>query len=104
MALYCSDVSGAFDRVSFERMMAKLRVSGLHPRIVLFLASWLADRRSVVVVNGMSSAERILANSVCQRAVLVPPLWDLFCLDAFKAVGALEFTDVVFADVFNAVG
>ena len=102
VALYCSDVSGAFDRVCFERMVAKLRVSGLHPRIVAFLASWLAARKSVVVVNGMSSAERVLANSVYQGTVLGPPLWNLFYLDAFKAVRALEFTDVVFADDFNA--
>ncbi len=102
VALYCSDVSGAFDRVRRERLLAKLSASGIHPTILRFLASWLEDRKSVVVVNGDSSAERILANSVFQGTVLGPPLWNLFYLDACLAVRRLEFTDVVFADDFNA--
>ncbi len=102
VALYCSDVSGAFDRVRRDRLLAKLSASGIHPTILRFLASWLEDRKSVVVVNGDSSAERILANSVFQGTVLGPPLWNLFYLDACLAVRRLEFTDVVFADDFNA--
>ena len=70
VALYCSDVSGAFDRVRRERLLAKLSASGIHPTIQRFLASWLEDRKSVVVVNGDSSAERILANSVFQGQCL----------------------------------
>ena len=37
VALYCSDVSGAFDRVRATRLKQKLRCSGLHPQVVLFL-------------------------------------------------------------------
>ena len=44
----------------------------------------------------------MLANSVFQGKVLGPPLWNLFYLDAFLAVRLLDFTDVVFADDFNA--
>ncbi len=102
IALYCSDVSGAFDRVRRERLMAKLRASGLHPLVVSFFSSWLADRKSVVVVGGDASAERVLANSVFQGTVLGSPLWNLFYLDAFMSVRNLDFTDVVFADDFNA--
>ena len=50
--LYCSDVSGAFDRVSCERLCAKLRASGLPDCAVSFLQSWLEDRISIVVVAG----------------------------------------------------
>ena len=101
VALYCSDVSGAFDRVSRERLLRKLAVSGLHSKIVAFLDSWLADRVSVVIVGGESSIPRVLANSVFQGTVLGPPLWNLFYLDAFSAVRKLDFVDVVFADDFN---
>ena len=55
VGLYCSDVSGAFDRVRCERLTAKLHASGLHPNVVSFLASWLEDRESMVVVGGEKS-------------------------------------------------
>ena len=55
VGLYCSDVSGAFDRVRCERLTAKLHASGLHPNVVRFLASWLEDRESMVVVGGEKS-------------------------------------------------
>ena len=50
IGLYCSDVSGAFDRVRQERIMMKLRDSGFDSRVVDFLESWLRDRRFVVLV------------------------------------------------------
>ena len=60
MGLYCSDVSGAFDRVRCVRLVEKLRRSGLHPTIVRFLESWLEDRISMVVVGGeMSEVTRV---------------------------------------------
>ena len=46
----CSDVKGAFDRVARERLTGKLAQSGLHADAVGFLASWLADRTSKVVL------------------------------------------------------
>ena len=70
VGLYCSDVSGAFDRVRCERLVEKLRRSGLHPNIVLFLESWLEDRMSMVVVSGAMSDSTVLANSVFQGTVL----------------------------------
>ncbi len=102
LALYCSDVSGAMDRVRRERLLSKLSVSGIHERVVAFLGSWLEDRTSVVVVGGDASIPRVLANSVFQGTVFGPPLWNLFYLDASLAVRKLDFTDVVFADDFNS--
>ncbi len=101
VGLYCSDVSGAFDRVDRSRMVEKLRCSGLNPRIVRFLESWLEDRTSVVVVGGATSAQAPLCNTVFQGTVLGSPLWNLFYVDASFAVQPLGFTDVVFADDFN---
>ena len=34
IALYCSDVSGAFDRVCKKRLVKKLRNAGLHPQLL----------------------------------------------------------------------
>ena len=34
VAMYCSDVSGASDRVNSARLVAKLKAKKLHPKIV----------------------------------------------------------------------
>ena len=101
VGLYCSDVSGAFDRVAKDRMCTKLRASGLPPQIVAFLESWLEDRISNVIVCGASSVDEILANSVFQGTVLGSCLWNLYYADARFAVRELGFTETVFADDFN---
>ena len=77
VGLFCSDVSGAFDRVSGARLTKKLTATGLHPDIIGFLASWLADRTSQVVLGGAASLAEVLADSVFQGTVLGPPLWNV---------------------------
>ena len=70
----CSDVSGAFDRVFADVLVAKLVSTGLHLRSVRVLRSWFADRTAVVVVKGVASDPCILRNSVFQGTVWGPPL------------------------------
>ena len=101
IGLYCSDVSGAFDRVDRDRMCAKIRASGLPDQVVKFLESWLEDRISNVVVSGFKSVDEVLANSVFQGTVLGSALWNLFYADANRAVRGLGFVETVFADDFN---
>ncbi len=101
VALYCSDVSGAFDRVWESRLVSKLERSGLHPRILALLKSWLEPRQSVVVLDGCSSAPQPLTNSVYQGTVFGPPLWNVHYADSSMAVQAEGFTEVVFADDLN---
>ena len=66
VGLFCSDVSGAFDRVSGARLTKKLTAIGLHPDIIGFLANWLADRTSQVGLGGAASLAEVLADSVFQ--------------------------------------
>ena len=101
VALYCSDVSGAFDRVCKDRLGAKLRESGLPTTVISFLESWLEDRVACVVVSGAKSDDQVLANSVFQGTVLGPPLWNFFYADARFSVREHGFTETVFADDFN---
>ena len=102
VGLYCSDVEGAFDRVDQQGLSRKLRASGLHPKAVAFLESWLEDRSSRVVVCGVCSPEEPLTDSVFQGTVLGPPLWNIFYADARHAVNHKGFAERVFADDFNA--
>ena len=88
--------------VSSERsLLLKLLHSGLNPRVIKFLASWLEDRRSSVIVSGAHSAETALTDSVFQGTVLGPPLWNIFYKDAVTVLKTLKFLEVVFADDFN---
>ncbi len=101
VALYCSDVSGAFDRVCEERIGEKLERSGLHPQVLKLLKSWLEPRSSVVVLDGCVSAPQVLQNSVYQGTVLGPPLWNVHYADSKLAVRAKGFSEVIFADDLN---
>ena len=99
--LYCSDVSGAFDRVEEERLLHKLECKGLRYNLLGVVASWLSDRTGAVVVEGTKSLERVLRNQVYQGTVLGPPLWNAFFEDAREAVNAEGFQETVFADDLN---
>ena len=101
VGLYCSDVSGAFDRVSEIRLGDKLRRIGLHPQILRLLLSWLEPRSSTVVVDGQSSSTRALKNSVYQGTVWGPPLWNIQYSDAGDAVQNVGYLEVIFADDLN---
>ena len=102
IALYCSDVSGAFDRVSAKRLVQKMRGKGVHASMLRVLQSWLDDRRAVVIVDGAASLPEPLTNSVYQGTVLGPPLWNCYYEDARWPVNAEGFTETVFADDLQA--
>ena len=80
--VYCSDASGAFDRVDHHRLLVKLHSKGLHPRIIRVLESWLRTRSARVVVDGISSSPFDLVDQVYQGTVYGPPLWNIFYADA----------------------
>ena len=86
VALYCSDVSGAFDRVSAQRLLRRLRAKGLHPKLLSLLSSWLSPRKSHVIVDGHMSDIRVLEDSVFQGTDLGPKLWNCFYEDGRQAV------------------
>ena len=51
VALYCSDVSGAFDRVRASRLVSKLRCTGLHSQVLALLESWLENRECTTTLR-----------------------------------------------------
>lgn len=101
VGVYCSDVSGAFDRVDAERLIMKLRARGVHERVLKLLQSWLSDRTAHVCVEGIRSAAFVLSNMVFQGTVSGPSLWNSYYADANRAVESCEYTGTVFADDLN---
>ena len=69
VGLYCSDVSGAFDRVPTERFLEKLRRHGWAGKVLVLLGSWLETRQAVVVVDGAKSDCVCLRDMVFQDSV-----------------------------------
>ena len=69
IAFYCSDVSGAFDKVNAERLLKKLRARGMPSDLLAVLRSWLQCRLGKVVVSGTESSEIKLCNQVFQGTV-----------------------------------
>ena len=68
--VYCSDVAGAFDRVSRERLLAKLIAKGIHPKLVKLIGSWLEPRNASVVIGGATSEPFTIKDLVFQGTVL----------------------------------
>ena len=102
VAIYCSDVAGAFDRVSSKRLLDKLRKEGVHFRIIDIIAPWLGTRQANVVVGGAKSETFLLSDMVFQGTVLGPILWNLFFGDAHFAIRLAKFTEMMFADDLQA--
>ena len=100
--VYCSDVAGAFDRVSAERLTAKLRNLRVPDKWVKLFASWLRQREARVIVGGALSEPVSLADMVFQGTVWGPVLWNVFYKDARRPVQDAGFTETVFADDLNS--
>ena len=102
IAVYCSDVSGAFDKVNSSRLLRKLQAKGVPEEILAVLKSWLAARKARVAVGGKFSADMHISNMVSQGTVLGKPLRNIFYEDAAVAIHIHDFCEIVFADVLNA--
>jgi hypothetical protein len=74
--LISCDVKGAFDRVWWARLKARLKERGLRRRALKLIRDYLHKRFLRVVNNGKSSADKELFSSVPQGGKWSPPLWD----------------------------
>ena len=79
--LYCSDVSGAFDRVDADLLLTKLQAVGIPMKLLEVIRSWLRFRFAQVIVAGTKSKEFVMNNMVYQGTVWGPPLWSIFYWD-----------------------
>ena len=102
VGFFCSDVSGAFDRVSADKLIGKLAACGVNSRMRQVIRSWLRDRTARVVVGGAESEEFHMSNIVFQGTVWGPFLWNVHFGDCICNITRCVFEVFVYADDCNA--
>ena len=98
IAAYLGDISGAFDRVYKDYLLAKLQAAGVGACFLNFLDSYLQPRKATVAVEGVTSEEFEIANTVFQGTVLGPPLWIVFFSDVTQPASSTGGNPPLFAD------
>ena len=102
IGVYCSDVSGAFDRVSARRLLSRFRLLRVHPRFLRLFDSWLQARLAKVIVAGTSSQEFVMTDMVYQGTVWGPSFWNIFIAEASQVLRNLLYEEIFYADDLNA--
>ena len=95
------DFKGAFDYMSIERLIIKLRGYGLLESQVQMINSYLTGRSFVFTVNGHRSSKCELLSGCSQGSALGPLLFLIFINDIPALVKTAE-NDFIFADDVGA--
>ena len=98
---YLSDISGAFDRVYKDYMLAKLHSAGVADIFLDFLNSYLEPRVGKVAIDSVFSEVFTLENTIFQGTVLGPCLWNVFFQDVSSEASARGGQEAMFADDLN---
>ena len=85
------DMSKAFDSISHEILLLKLKDVGASNTCLQWFRSYLSDRQQVVRINSTLSESLPLSTGVPQGSILGPRGWDSHMKQTGMLVGNFEF-------------
>ena len=88
-----TDLSKAFDCLYHELLIAKLRAYGFDNQALLYIHSYVSDRKQRIKVNNYLSGWCDILSGVPQRSILVPLLFNIYLNDISYFTNAVEVTN-----------
>ena len=86
VAVLYFDFSKAFDTVSHPRLLQKLKNLGITDSLILWISSFLSNRKQIIEVNSVLSDPVPVPSGVIQGSVLGPLLFLIYINDITKCI------------------